>query len=62
LGLALGVAAGDLLRSQLYGIHRVEWYVLAPVAMAVMAVSPAIASAGSRRWTRMNPMDAVRHG
>ena len=60
-GLALGVAASAIFQSQFYGIHRLEWYVLTPVAMAMMAVSLAIAFASGWRWTRMNPMDAVRH-
>lgn len=60
-GLALGVAATTIFRSQFYGIHRMEWFVLAPVAVAMIAISLAIAFAAARRWTRMNPMDAVRH-
>ena len=61
-GAALGVAAGDLFRSRFYGIHRLEWPVLAPVAAAVVAAALAIAFLAARRWTRMDPMDAVRHG
>jgi predicted permease len=60
-GLALGVAAGTILRSQFYGIHRLEWFVLAPVAMAMIAISLAIALAAGWRWAHMSPMDAVRH-
>jgi putative ABC transport system permease protein len=61
VGLALGVAAGVIFRSQFYQIHAFEWRVLAPVAIGMAAVSLAIAFAAARRWTRMNPMDAVRH-
>ncbi len=61
-GLALGVAASIMFRSQFYGIHPLEWYVLGPVATAMLAISLAIAFAAGWRWTRMNPMDAVRHG
>jgi predicted permease len=60
-GLALGVAATTIFRSQFYGIHRMEWFVLVPVTAAMIAISLAIAFAAARRWTRMNPMDAVRH-
>src|SRR5260370_25700941 len=60
-GLALGVAAGTIFRSQFYGIDRLEWFVLAPVGLAMIAISLAIACAAGWRWTRMNPMDAVRY-
>src|SRR5438552_7167846 len=56
-GLALGVAAGTILRSQFYGIHQLEWYVLAPVAMAMITMSLAIALAAGWRWAHMSPMD-----
>ncbi len=61
-GLALGAAAGDLFRARFYAVASLEWDVLAPVAVGVVAASLAIAFAAARRWTRMNPMDAVRHG
>ncbi len=61
VGLGLGVAASAIFRSQFYQIHPIEWRVLAPVAIGMAAVSLGIAFAAARRWTRMNPMDAVRH-
>ncbi len=61
LGLGLGVAAGAIFRSEFYALHTVEWRVLAPVGIGMAAVSLAIAYAAARKWTRMNPMDAVRH-
>lgn len=61
LGLVLGVAAAALFRSQFFGTHAIEWTVLAPVGMSMAAVSLAIAWAAARRWTRMSPMEAVRH-
>ena len=61
LGMGMGSAAAILFRSQLYRIHALEWTVLAPVALAMAAVSLAIAYAAARRWTRMSPMEAVRH-
>ena len=60
-GLALGVAATMIFRSQLYGIQPVEWRVLAPVMIGMVALSLGTAYLAARRWTRMNPMDAVRH-
>ncbi len=60
-GLLLGIAASTLLSSQLYGIHRLEWAVLAPVACAMAALSLAIAYLAAHRWIRMDPMEAVRH-
>ena len=42
VGLALGVAASMIFRSQFYGIQRLECYVLAPVAMGMLAASLAI--------------------
>jgi macrolide transport system ATP-binding/permease protein len=61
LGMGLGSAAGAIFRSQFYRIHTVEWKVLAPVAIAMTVASLAISYAAARRWTRMNPMDTVRH-
>ena len=61
VGLGLGVAASAIFRSQFYQIHPIEWRVLAPVAIGMAAVSLGIAFAAAWRWTRMNPMDAVRH-
>jgi ABC-type antimicrobial peptide transport system permease subunit len=51
IGLALGVAANIIFRSQFYGIHNIEWYVLAPAATAMIAISLAIAFAAGWRWT-----------
>jgi putative ABC transport system permease protein len=60
-GLAFGVAATVIFRSQLYGIERIEWRVLAPVTIGMVGLSLTTAFLAARRWTRMNPMDAVRH-
>jgi predicted permease len=61
IGVVLGVVASVVFQSQFYGVQRVEWYVLVPVSAAMIAISLAIVFAAGRRWTRMNPMDAVRH-
>jgi ABC-type Fe3+ transport system permease subunit len=60
-GTALGIAATVILRSQFFGIRGVEWFVLLPVAIAMIALALAVALAAARPWIRMNPMEAVRH-
>jgi ABC-type antimicrobial peptide transport system permease subunit len=61
VGLLLGVGATLLLQSQFYQIRAVEWTVLAPVSVAMLAVSSAVAYFSARPWLRINPMEAVRH-
>ena len=60
-GLGLSVAAGVLLADQFYRVHPVEWTVLVSVGLGMISLCLGIAFAAARRWTRMNPMDAVRH-
>ncbi len=60
-GLVSAVAASILLRSQFYGLHRVEWTVVAPVACAMIALSVVIAFLAARRWIRMDALDTIRH-
>jgi ABC-type antimicrobial peptide transport system permease subunit len=60
-GMSLGVAATVVLRSQFLGIRAVEWYVLAPVAVSMILLAMAVATAAARPWIRMNPMEAIRH-
>jgi hypothetical protein len=57
----LGVAATVLFRSQLHGIAAVEWSVLIPVGIAMLAISLLVAYFSAKPWITMNPMDAVRH-
>jgi len=61
LGVALGVVATILLRSQFFGIHRVEWMALLPVAAGMLALASLIACFASRRATRLDPMEVLRH-
>ena len=61
LGLLLGVGTTLLLRSQFYQVRAVEWTVLLPVSVAMLAVSAAVAYVSARPWLRINPMEAVRH-
>jgi predicted permease len=60
-GLALSIAAAIILADQFYQVHPIEWTVLVPASLGMIAVCLLIAFAAARRWTRMNPMDAVRH-
>ena len=61
IGLLLGIGAAVLLRSEFYRISAVEWTVLAPVAVAMLAVSLVVAWLSARSWIRIDPMEAVRH-
>ena len=61
IGLLLGVGATVLLRSQFYQIGAVEWTVLVPVSVAMLAVASAVAYFSAKPWLGINPMEAVRH-
>jgi macrolide transport system ATP-binding/permease protein len=61
IGIALGIGATMLLRSQFYGVGAVEWTVLVPVSAAMLALSLLVAYLSVRPWIRINPMEAVRH-
>jgi ABC-type antimicrobial peptide transport system permease subunit len=45
----------------LYGIGAVEWTVLAAVSAAMLTVALLVAWLSARSWTRIDPMEAVRH-
>ncbi len=60
-GILLGVGATVLLRSQFYAVAAVEWTVLVPVGLAMLAVSLLVAYVSARPWIKINPMEAVRH-
>ena len=61
IGIALGIVATILLRSQFYGIRSIEWTVLGPVAVGMLAVSLLVAWLSAAPWIRIDPMEAVRH-
>lgn len=61
IGLGLGIAATVVLRSMFYGIHSLEWSVLVPVAVFMMALSLLVAYVSARPWIRIDPMESVRH-
>jgi hypothetical protein len=50
-----------LLRSQFYDVAAVEWTVLVPVGIAMLAVALLVAYVSARPWITINPMEAVRH-
>ena len=60
-GVLLGVAATLIFRSQMYGVSAVEWTVLIPVGLGMLALSLAVAALSARPWLSADPMDAVRH-
>jgi hypothetical protein len=61
IGLLLGVGTTLLLRSQFYQVRAVEWTVLVPVSLAMLAVCSAVAYFSAKPWLSINPMEAVRH-
>lgn len=61
IGIALGIVATILLRSQFYGIRSIEWTVLGPVTVGMLAVSLLVAWLSAAPWIRIDPMEAVRH-
>jgi predicted permease len=61
IGLLLGVGTTLLLRSQFYQVRAVEWTVLLPVSLAMLAVCSAVAYFSAKPWLSINPMEAVRH-
>jgi ABC-type antimicrobial peptide transport system permease subunit len=61
IGILLGAGATVLLRSLFYGVSAVEWTVLVPVTLAMLAISALVAYICARSWITIDPMEAVRH-
>jgi putative ABC transport system permease protein len=61
IGVALGVAATAMLRSQFYGISPVEWTVILPVSAGMIGVSLLVAYLSALPWIAVDAMEAVRH-
>jgi predicted permease len=61
VGIVGGIIASTLVRSQLYGIHPVEWSVFLAVALAMGGMTVVTAYSAARPWMRADPMDSVRH-
>ena len=61
LGILGGVIASTLVRSQLYGIHPVEWSVFLAVGLTMGALTVLTAYSAARPWIEADPMESVRH-
>jgi ABC-type antimicrobial peptide transport system permease subunit len=61
LGILGGVIASTLVRSQLYGIHPVEWNVFLVVGLTMGVMTILTAYSAARPWIRADPMESVRH-
>ena len=61
IGVLLGVGATALLHSRFYGISAMEWTVLLPVSVVMLAMALLIAYFSARPWIAIDPMEAVRH-
>jgi predicted permease len=61
LGIAGGIIASAVVRSQLYGVRPVEWSVFLAVGFAMGAMNLFTAYSAARPWLRADPMESVRH-
>ena len=61
LGIIGGLVATLLVRSLLYEIHTVEWFVLLAVALTMGGMTLFTAYSAARPWMRADPMESVRH-
>ena len=61
IGLALGMVASTLLKSQFYRMGAVEWTVLVPVTAAVLGLALVMTCLSAMPWLRVDPLEAVRH-
>ena len=61
LGILCGIVVSALVRSQLYGIHPVEWSVFFAVALTMGAMTVVTAYSAARPWMHADPMESVRH-
>lgn len=61
LGILGGVIASTLVRSQLYGIHPVEWNVFLAVGLTMGVMTVLTAYSAARPWIEADPMESVRH-
>jgi predicted permease len=61
MGILCGIIVAALVRSQLYGIHPVEWIVFLAVALTMGGMTALTAYSAARPWMRADPMESVRH-
>ena len=60
-GLAAGALASALVRSLLFGVRPVEWFVFLAVAVLMGGINLFTAYSAARPWLRADPMESVRH-
>jgi predicted permease len=60
-GILCGIVVSALVRSQLFGIHPVEWSVFLAVALTMGGMTVLTAYSAARPWLRADPMESVRH-
>lgn len=61
LGLAGGAVASVLVRSLLFGVRPVEWFVFLTVALVMGGMNLFTAYSAARPWLRADPLESVRH-
>ena len=61
LGILCGTVVAVLVRSQLYGIHPVEWTVFLAVALTMGGMTVLTSYSAARPWLHADPMESVRH-
>jgi predicted permease len=61
LGILCGIVVSALVRSQLYGIHPMEWGVFLAVAITMGGMTVLTSYSAARPWLRADPMESVRH-
>lgn len=61
IGTALGMLATIALRSQFYGLSRVEWLPIAGGTAGMLAIAGIIGCLAAWRATHLDPMEVLRH-
>ena len=61
LGIALGIVASMIVRSLLFGVQPVEWFVFLAVTLLMSGMTAITAYSAARPWMRADPMESVRH-
>jgi len=61
VGVVGGAMASALVRSLLFGVRPVEWFVFAAVALIMGGMTVLAAYSAGRPWLDADPMESVRH-
>lgn len=61
LGIVAGAIAGALVRSLLFGIRPVEWFIFVTVALTMALMTLLTAYSAARPWIHADPLESVRH-